>query len=69
MVLSCFRFSWDFLTVKEIQKQIKTGKKADISIKTIRRAMAKLVDLGILQCLGSHKIGRGYSNLYRIVER
>jgi Fe2+ or Zn2+ uptake regulation protein len=62
LVLDTLQFSWDVLAVKRIHKRTK-GK---VSVKTIRRALAKLVDMGIIECLPAERKGRGYSNLYRL---
>jgi len=62
LVLTSFEYGWDVLTIKDIRKETK-GK---ISVKTIRRALAKLADMGILKRTPAERKGRGYSNLYRL---
>ncbi|MBA7607850.1 hypothetical protein ES703_15019 [subsurface metagenome] len=64
LVLDSFEHSWDVLTIKDIRKNTK-GK---VSVKTIRRALAKLCDMGIMERLPAEKKGRGYSNLYKLKE-
>jgi Fe2+ or Zn2+ uptake regulation protein len=63
-VLDSFEYSWDVLTISTIRKNTKEK----ISVKTIRRALAKLCDLGIIQRQRAEKLGRGYSNLYKLAE-
>jgi len=62
LVLDTLQFRWDVLAVKRIHKRTK----GRISVKTIRRALAKLVDMGIIERLPAERKGRGYSNLYRL---
>jgi len=62
LVLDTLKFSWDVLAIKRIHKRTK----GRISVKTIRRALAKLVDMGIIERLPAERKGRGYSNLYRL---
>jgi len=64
LVLDSFEYSWDVLTIKDIRKETK-GK---ISVKTVRRALAKLCDMGLVERLKAEKQGRGYSNLYKLAE-
>ncbi len=64
LVLDSFEYSWDVLTIKDIRKNTK-GK---ISVKTIRRALAKLCEIGVLERLPAEKKGRGYSNLYKLAQ-
>lgn len=63
-VLASFKFEWAVLTVAEIHKDISQP----ISVKTIRRALAKLCNMGVVERLKAEKQGRGYSNLYRIAQ-
>lgn len=62
LVLTSFRFSWDVLSVKEIKERVFNR----LSTLTIRRALAKLVNLGVIQRREAKKKGRGYSNLYQL---
>ena len=62
LVLDSFEYSWDVLTIKDIRKETK-GK---ISVQTIRRAMAKLCRLGLIERLPARKHGRGYTHQYRL---
>jgi Fic family protein len=62
LVADSFEYSWDVLTIKDIRKETK-GK---VSVKTIRRALKKLCDMGIMERLPAEKKGRGYSNLYQL---
>jgi len=64
LVLDSFEYGWDVLTIRDIRKETK-GK---ISVKTIRRALAKLCDMGVVVRLKAEKQGRGYSNLYKLAE-
>jgi len=61
-VLESFRFSWTVLTVYEILKETE-GK---ITLRTIRRALAKLYRLGLIERLPARKHGRGYTHQYRL---
>ncbi|TKJ44009.1 hypothetical protein CEE36_02495 [candidate division TA06 bacterium B3_TA06] len=62
LVLDSFEYSWDVLTIKDIRKETKEK----VSVKTIRRALAKLCALGLVERLPAEKLGRGYSNLYKL---
>jgi hypothetical protein len=64
LVLDSFEYSWGVLTIKDIRKETKEK----ISVKTIRRALKKLCDMGIIERLPAEKLGRGYSNLYKLKE-
>jgi Fe2+ or Zn2+ uptake regulation protein len=63
-VLDLFEYSWDVLTINAIRKSTKEK----LSTKTIRRALKKLSDMGLLVRQPAEKLGRGYSNLYKLAE-
>ncbi|MCK4333845.1 hypothetical protein KAX06_03545 [candidate division WOR-3 bacterium] len=62
LVLDSFEYNWDVLTIKDIRKETKEK----ISVKTIRRALAKLCDMGVVVRLKAEKQGRGYTHQYRL---
>ena len=64
VVLDLFEYSWDVLTIKDIRKETK-GK---VSVQTSRRALANLCDMGLVERLQAEKLGRGYSNLYKLAQ-
>lgn len=61
-VLETFRFSWTVLTQKEIREAIQ-GK---VSLKTVRRALAKLCRMGLIERMPATRPGRGYTHQYRL---
>lgn len=66
IALASFKFSWTTLTVGDLMLAHKDKK--NLSEKTIRRALAKLCDIGLITRIPGAKKGRGYSNLYRMRE-
>jgi len=61
-VRDALHFSWEVLSVKGIHKKLE-GK---VSVHTVRRALAKLCRMGLIERLPAERKGRGYSNLYRL---
>lgn len=61
-IIECFTFEWDCFTVKDFQRE-STGKP---SLNTVRRALAKLCDMGALVRIPAAKKGRGYSHQYKL---
>lgn len=64
LVLASFDYEEDVLTVKEIRKVTKDK----LSFSTIRRALAKLCSMGLVEHMPACKKGRGYSHLYQLKE-
>ncbi|MBD3285965.1 hypothetical protein GF338_06475 [candidate division WOR-3 bacterium] len=59
-VLETFKFRWSVLTVKEIYKDLD----GNVSVMTIRRALARLCSMRILKRVKAERRGRGYSAVY-----
>jgi len=53
-VLDAFKFSWDVLSVERTRRKLE----AKASLPTIRRALAKLCDIGIIERLPAESKGR-----------
>lgn len=64
LVLASFDYEDDALTVKEIRKATKDK----LSFATIRRALAKLCGMDLVERMPACKKGRGYSHLYQLKE-
>ncbi len=64
LVLKSLVYGDDVATIKEIRKIAKDK----VSARTIIRALAKLCALGLVERVPAEKKGRGYSNLYRLME-
>lgn len=62
VVLELFAGGFETYTVNEIAKETRFSKR------TVSRALAKLVAMGVVERLEAAKKGRGYSNLYRLVQ-
>jgi len=59
-VLESFKYSNTILTIAEIYEEVKP-----VSVKTIRRAVAKLCQMGVLERMKAKRKGRGYTDLYQ----
>ena len=64
LVLQSFRYSATILTIAEIYAETEQR----ISVKTIRRAVKKLCQMGVLRRMEAKKKGRGYTHLYQLAE-
>jgi Fe2+ or Zn2+ uptake regulation protein len=54
----------DFMAIKQILKVV--DKK--LTERTIRRALAKLCEMGLVERIGKQRKGRGYASLFRMMD-